>query len=60
MIPCIFENKPWSTDNLLEITKNELEKNGYSVHLLKELNDVDTLEDLKKSSIADKFNYLLD
>lgn len=60
MIPCIFENKPWSTDNLLEITRNELEKNGYSVHLLKELNDVDTLEDLKKSSISDKFNYLLD
>lgn len=56
---CVFENKPWSTDNLLEITKNELQQKNVSVGILKMLNDVDTIDDLKASSIAEKFKSLL-
>lgn len=47
--PCIFEDKPWSTDKLFELTKNELLENGRSVSELVVLNDLDTLEDLEKS-----------
>lgn len=46
----IFENKPWSQSNLLEVTLGEL-SNKASISLLEELNDIDTLEDLKTSSI---------
>jgi len=55
MITEIFENKPWSTDQLLKITVEELENLGYSVNLLKTLNDVDTMEDLKKSWLLKEF-----
>lgn len=51
MIDCIFENKPWSTEDLLEITLGELISNGYSVGLLETLNDLDTEEDLCNSSL---------
>lgn len=47
----IFENKPWSTESLLKVTVEELEDKGCSTALLGELNDVDTLEDLKAYSI---------
>ncbi len=55
MIPQIFENKPWSTDALLDITRAELEELGHSSALLKELNDVDTIEDLKASWLGAEF-----
>ena len=55
MIPQIFENKPWSTDALLEITQAELQELGYSSETLKELNDVDTIEDLKASWMGAEF-----
>ena len=48
---CIFENKQWSTENLLEETINELEEKGIRYSLLETLNDVDTIDDLKKSRI---------
>lgn len=54
MVPSIFENKPWSTEKLLELTLSELKSQNKTVHLLKELNDIDTLEDLKNSSVADQ------
>lgn len=60
MVPEIFINKAWSTESLLDETKLELDKLGYSCALLEELNDVDTIEDLKASSIAEKFSYLLE
>lgn len=59
MIPNIFIDKAWSTESLLTDTKKELKELGYSCALLEELNDVDTIEDLKNSSIADRFDYLL-
>ena len=53
----IFMNKPWSTDKLLNITIQDLNNEGINPFLLKELNDVDTLEDLKESTIATHFEY---
>ena len=47
----IFENKPWSEPELLKQTLNELEKQKTSFSLLQTLNDIDTFEDLKSSSI---------
>jgi rSAM/selenodomain-associated transferase 1 len=47
----IFQNKQWSTDSLLEKTLIELKEKGIRFSLLKTLNDIDTVEDLEKSSI---------
>jgi len=44
----LFENKPWSTDKLLESTVTELEERKVRFSLLEELYDIDTEEDLKK------------
>ena len=59
LIPEIFQGKSWSTDALLDETMQELNDLNYSTQLLKELNDVDTIEDLAASSIAEEFSYLL-
>jgi rSAM/selenodomain-associated transferase 1 len=59
LIHQIFENKSWSTDILLDQTIEELNALNYSSVLLKELNDVDTVEDLAASSISGKFRRLL-
>ena len=59
MIPCIFEDKPWSQDGLLDITIAQLLQKGYSVKALTELNDIDNIDDLRASSIAEKFAHLL-
>jgi len=42
----IFENKPWSTPQLLDVTLQQLKNKQQSVSLLKSLNDIDTYEDL--------------
>jgi rSAM/selenodomain-associated transferase 1 len=47
----VFENKPWSQDNLLEETLSELKENRVTFSTLETLNDIDTFEDL----IASKF-----
>ena len=47
----VFQNKPWSQDNLLEETLSELKENRVSFSTLETLNDIDTFEDL----IASKF-----
>lgn len=57
--PMIFKNKPWSKENLFKTTIDELEENLVSVGLLKHLNDVDTIEDLKASSLATKFKHYI-
>ncbi len=44
----IFENKPWSTNSLLNITLEELKQNNIDVSLIQTLNDIDTFEDLKQ------------
>ncbi len=53
MIDCIFEDKPWSTEDLLTITLEDLKQSGFSVGLIETLNDVDTEEDLMNSSLKD-------
>ena len=53
MLDCIFENKPWSTENLLDVTLDELRSKGHSVGKIETLNDVDTEEDLMKSSLKE-------
>jgi rSAM/selenodomain-associated transferase 1 len=59
LIPQIFENKAWSTELLLDDTVKELKELDYSTVLLETLNDVDTIEDLRNSSLAEKFTHLL-
>lgn len=56
MIDCIFENKPWSTEELLEITLSELSEKEMNTGLLVELNDIDTIEDLRNSSLRERFS----
>ncbi|MFT5858038.1 MAG: rSAM/selenodomain-associated transferase 1 [Flavobacteriaceae bacterium] len=58
-IRCIFENKAWSTEGLLNDTLTELNREGYSSELLEVLNDVDTVEDLRSSSLAQHFTQHL-
>jgi len=43
----IFENKPWSESNLLDITLKEIHQKNIDVSLLETLNDIDTFEDLQ-------------
>jgi rSAM/selenodomain-associated transferase 1 len=43
---CVFENKPWSQSDLLEVTLNELHQKGIKTGILDTLNDIDTYEDL--------------
>lgn len=54
---CVFKNKPWSTKTLLEETLSELQKKNIKYTLLKTLNDIDTIEDLRKSKINDRLKY---
>lgn len=56
LIPEIFENKPWSTDFLLDVTLNELREMGKSTLKLEVLNDIDTIEDLRESWLAAEFD----
>lgn len=46
---CIFDDKPWSQCNLLDVTLTELSQNNISYNLLEALNDIDTFEDLEQS-----------
>ncbi|MFB9057435.1 TIGR04282 family arsenosugar biosynthesis glycosyltransferase [Mariniflexile ostreae] len=54
----IFENKPWSTPNLLQETLLELNQNHIKFTTLVTLNDIDTFEDLEVSTFY-KSNILL-
>ena len=56
----VFENKPWSQPNLLDITKKELQKNNTSFDLLETLNDIDNIEDLQNSILKNKFSSLIE
>ncbi len=55
----VFENKPWSTEDLFGLTKAEILENHHKLHELETLNDIDTLEDLKTSSIANKYQEFI-
>lgn len=54
----VFENKPWSTPSLLDITKKQIQEKKETFYTLKALNDIDTIDDLKASSIANEFRLL--
>ena len=56
LIPMIFLDKPWSQDGLFDLTISELQSNNFSVEKLQQLNDIDTIEDLRTSFVNDKFN----
>ncbi len=45
--PVIFEDIPWSTGRVLNVTLSRARESGLRVHLLRELRDVDTVEDLR-------------
>ena len=47
----IFDGDPWSTGHVLEASSVIAQKNQLGVTLLEEQNDLDTLQDLEKSSI---------
>lgn len=44
----VFQNKAWGTATVFEATINDLDPK--KVHLLETLNDIDTIEDLEKST----------
>lgn len=48
IIPSIFKNKDWGTSTVLSDTLKDLE--NYKIEFLETLNDIDTFEDLEKSS----------
>lgn len=50
MHPELFDNKPWSQPNLLEVSLKALQQNKISYGLLEPLNDIDTFEDLQAST----------
>ncbi len=50
----IFENKNWGTSSVLNDTLNDLQSN--EIHLLKELNDIDTFEDMQHYTELTKFH----
>ncbi len=47
----LFNNISWSTGSVLDETVEKLESAGLSYVKMPELNDIDTLEDLKKSKL---------
>jgi len=42
----LFRNKPWSTSSVYELTSEEANSHGMSIHKLHTLRDVDTMDDL--------------
>ncbi len=54
-IPELFVDIPWSTDQVLEKTKNILESMGVAYQLLCPLSDIDHLEDWNR--IKDRFKH---
>ncbi len=58
--PCVFENKDWSTSNVLRSTLIELKERRKTVGFLRELNDIDTMEDFRNSSLYPAFANRID
>ncbi len=48
IFPALFEDKEYSHEHVLNEALDEVEKWGMSFHMLEKLNDVDTMEDLKR------------
>ncbi|PJZ83767.1 TIGR04282 family arsenosugar biosynthesis glycosyltransferase [Leptospira harrisiae] len=45
--PFVFNSIPWSTNEVLTLTLQSIQKNKKTVTLLSELNDIDDIDDLK-------------
>ncbi|MEW6157143.1 MAG: TIGR04282 family arsenosugar biosynthesis glycosyltransferase [Verrucomicrobiota bacterium] len=43
--PGLFRNIPWSTDRVLRMTEELAQASGLELHLLRELNDIDSISD---------------
>jgi uncharacterized protein len=44
--PCLFENIPWSTASVASMTEERVRRLGWSIHLARELPDIDEPADL--------------
>ena len=51
----IFNDKPWSTSALMDLTERDIIENDHSLLKLPLLNDIDTVGDLERSCIAQEF-----
>ena len=51
LIKEVFNDVPWSSPMTLEISMNNAKQAGYSVGLITELSDIDTIEDAKKHGL---------
>lgn len=51
----IFNDKPWSTAALMDLTERDIIENDHSLLKLPVLNDIDTVGDLERSCIAQEF-----
>lgn len=54
----IFEDMAWSQENLFDQTIDKLISSENKYSLLKSLNDIDTIEDLKNSSLYSEVKHL--
>jgi len=54
LYPDVFKNKEWGTSSVLDDTLDAIAKTGVSCSQLRELNDIDTIEDLLKTDILTK------
>lgn len=55
LLPELFEQKDYSHENVLNEALSEIAKKDVNFHLLPQLNDIDTFEDLKNSPIEFEF-----
>lgn len=55
MVESLFTNQQWGTPKVLPETRHRLIKAGMPPYLLPELNDIDTLDDLSKSALANQY-----
>lgn len=55
----VFQNKPWSTSKLLELTLAEIDAKDHKYELMDTRNDIDMIEDLRLSTLADEFSVFL-
>lgn len=55
----LFKGKPWSTEHVLDFSLRDATDRNLSFALLKELVDVDTLEDLNNSGLAGELGQVV-
>ena len=55
--PQVFKGIPWSKERVFEETMKILNKEGLTIHTLKPLRDIDTIEDLKNLSKGLRTSY---